>query len=106
VRAGRPFAVNHQMRPFNEEACALALKAKPKVVSIASGDPDDLAARIRDAGILLAQHIRAAQQAYRAAEKGVDVIVAQGSNVCGSGGPMSAMSLLPRRRRSKAPPRL
>jgi hypothetical protein len=35
------------MRPFNEEAFALALKVKPKVVSIASGDPDDLAARIR-----------------------------------------------------------
>jgi hypothetical protein len=30
--------VNHQMRPFNEEAFALALKAKPKLVKLALGE--------------------------------------------------------------------
>ena len=33
-----PFAVNHAVRPFNEELFALTLEAKPKVVSLGLGD--------------------------------------------------------------------
>jgi enoyl-[acyl-carrier protein] reductase II len=91
----RPFAVNHVMRPFNEEAFALTLEEKPKVVSLALGDPGDLVRRAHDAGILFMQQVHTVQQARRVAEKGVDVIIAQGSEAGGFGGTVSTMSLLP-----------
>ncbi len=56
----RPFAVNHVVRPFNEEAFALTLEARPKVVSFALGDPGDLVERAHDAGILFMQQVHTA----------------------------------------------
>jgi enoyl-[acyl-carrier protein] reductase II len=91
----RPFAINHTARPFNEEAFVLSLQAGPKLVSFALGDPGDLAERAHDAGILFMQQIHTVGQAYRAAERGVDVIVAQGSEAGGFGGTVGAMSLTP-----------
>jgi enoyl-[acyl-carrier protein] reductase II len=91
----KPFAVNHTARPFNEEAFALTLEARPKVVSFALGDPGDLVGRAHDAGVLFMHQVHTVQQAHRAAEKGVDVIVAQGSEAGGFGGTVSTMSLLP-----------
>ena len=91
----RPFALNHVVRPFNEEAFALTLEARPKVVSFALGDPGDLVERAHDAGILFMQQVHTVEQARRAAEKGVDVIIAQGSEAGGFGSTVSTMSLLP-----------
>lgn len=91
----RPFAVNHVVRPFNEETFALTLEAKPKVVSLALGDPGDLVALAHDADILFMQQVHTVEQARRAAEKGADVIIAQGSEAGGFGGTVSTMSLLP-----------
>jgi enoyl-[acyl-carrier protein] reductase II len=91
----RPFAVNHVVRPFNEEAFALTLEARPKVVSFALGDPGDLVERAHDAGILFMQQVHTVEQARRAAEKGVDVIITQGSEAGGFGSTVSTMSLLP-----------
>jgi enoyl-[acyl-carrier protein] reductase II len=90
-----PFAVNHVVRPFNEEIFALTLEAKPKVVSLALGDPGDLIERVHDADILFMQQVHTVEQARRAAEKGVDVIIAQGSEAGGFGSTVSTMSLLP-----------
>jgi enoyl-[acyl-carrier protein] reductase II len=91
----KPFAVNHTARPFNEEAFALTLEARPKLVSFALGEPGDLVGRAHDAGVLFMQQVHTVQQANRAAEKGVDVIIAQGSEAGGFGGTVSTMSLLP-----------
>ena len=91
----RPFAVNHVVRPFNEEIFALTLEAKPKVVSLALGDPGELVERAHDADILFMQQVHTVDQALRAAEKGVDVIIAQGSEAGGFGSTVSTMSLLP-----------
>jgi nitronate monooxygenase/enoyl-[acyl-carrier protein] reductase II len=91
----RPFAINHTARPFNEEAFVLSLQAGPKLVSFALGDPGDLAKRAHDAGILFMQQVHTVGQAYRAAERGVDVIVAQGSEAGGFGGTVGAMALIP-----------
>jgi enoyl-[acyl-carrier protein] reductase II len=91
----RPFAVNHTMRPLNEEAFALTLEAKPKVISLALGDPGDLVERVHDAGSLFMQQVHTVEQARRAAEKGVDVIIAQGFEAGGFGSTVSTMSLLP-----------
>jgi enoyl-[acyl-carrier protein] reductase II len=91
----KPFAVNHTARPFNEEAFALTLGARPKLVSFALGDPGDLVERAHDAGVLFMQQVHTVAQAHRAAEKDVDVIIAQGSEAGGFGGAVSTMSLLP-----------
>ena len=91
----RPFAVNHQLRPFDEEAFAITLVDRPKVVSFALGDPADLVERAHEADVLFMQQIHTVQQARRAAERGVDVIVAQGSEAGGFGGTVGTMSLLP-----------
>jgi enoyl-[acyl-carrier protein] reductase II len=91
----RPFAVNHTMRPLNEEVFALTLEARPSVVSLALGDPGDLIGRAHDAGILFMQQIHTVRQAYGAAERGADVIIAQGGEAGGFGGTVGTMSLVP-----------
>ncbi len=91
----RPFAVNFTMRPFNEEAFTLTLEARPKVVSFALGDPGDLVEQAHDAGILFIQQVHSVQQADQAAGRGVDVIIAQGSEAGGFGDTVSTMSLVP-----------
>ena len=65
----RPFAVNHTVRPLNEEAFALTLEAEPRVVSLALGDPGDLVERAHDAGILFMQQAHTVEQARRAGPK-------------------------------------
>jgi enoyl-[acyl-carrier protein] reductase II len=79
----------------SEQPFVLSLQAGPKLVSFALGDPGDLSERAHDAGILFMQQIHTVGQAYRAAERGVDVIVAQGSEAGGFGGTVGAMSLTP-----------
>ncbi len=91
----RPFAVNFTMRPFNEEAFTLTLEARPKVVSFALGDPSDLVEQAHDAGILFIQQVHSVQQADQAVGRGVDVIIAQGSEAGGFGDTVSTMSLVP-----------
>ncbi len=91
----RPFAVNHTARPLNEEAFALTLEARPKIVSFALGDPGELVGRARDAGVLFMQQVHTVRQARRAAERGVDVIIAQGAEAGGFGGTVSTLSLVP-----------
>ena len=91
----RPFAVNFTSRPFNEEAFALTLQARPRIVSFALSDPGELVEQAHDAGILFMQQVPTVQQAQRAAQRGVDVIIAQGSEAGGFGGTVSTLALLP-----------
>lgn len=91
----QPFAVNHTIRPFDEEVFALTLKARPRLVSFALGDPGDLVKRAHDAGIIFMQQIHTVEQARQAVESGVDVIIAQGSEAGGFGGTVGAMALVP-----------
>jgi nitronate monooxygenase/enoyl-[acyl-carrier protein] reductase II len=91
----RPFAVNHTLRPFNEEVFAATLQARPPIISFALGDPAELVQRAHDAGILFLQQVTTVQQARQAAERGVDVISAQGSEAGGFGGTVSTFALVP-----------
>ncbi|HWQ15059.1 MAG TPA: nitronate monooxygenase [Roseiflexaceae bacterium] len=91
----RPFAVNHSLRPFNEELFALALEFRPRVISLAHGDPGDLPRRAHDAGALFMHMVTTVRQAYQAAERGADVIIAQGGEAAGFGGAVSTMVLVP-----------
>jgi len=91
----RPFAVNHTVSTLNEEAFALTLEAKPALISFALSDPGDLVKRAHDAGSLVMHQITTVQQARQAAERGVDVIVAQGSEAGGFGGSVAGLALIP-----------
>jgi len=91
----RPFAVNHALRPLNEEVFALSLEAEPRVVSLALGLSEDLVERTHERGAVLVQQVHTVEQARRAAEIGVDVIIAQGSEAAGFGGTVSSLALLP-----------
>jgi enoyl-[acyl-carrier protein] reductase II len=92
---GRPFAINHTVRPFDEDAFAATLDFRPAAISFHLGVPGGLVARAHDAGILWIQQVMDRRQAEQALEAGVDVIVAQGGEAGGNGGWVSTMVLVP-----------
>ena len=91
----RPFAVNHTARPFDPDSWRATLDAAPKVVSFAIGHPGELVEQGHDAGCLFIQQVHTVTQAQRAAELGVDVLIAQGGEAGGFGGNVSTMALVP-----------
>ena len=93
----KPFAVNHVVPFLDEEAFALTLDARPAVISISLGDPGDLVERAQDAGALVIHQIHTVQQAEEAAARGVDAIIAQGSEAGGQGMALgvATMALVP-----------
>jgi nitronate monooxygenase/enoyl-[acyl-carrier protein] reductase II len=80
---------------LHEDAFALSLAAKPRVISYAHGDPVGLVERAHDGGSLFMQQVNTVEQAEQAAERGVDVIIAQGSEAAGFGGTIGTMALVP-----------
>jgi enoyl-[acyl-carrier protein] reductase II len=91
----QPFAVNFTARPLVEEVFAAALEEQPRVISFALGDPGDLVPRAHDVGAAFVQQVHTVEQALQAQERGVDVIIAQGSDAGGMGGPVGSLTLLP-----------
>ena len=91
----KPFIVNHTRRPLNEEAFELTLREGPKAISLALGEPLDLARRAHDAGCLFINQIHSVDQAERAVEQGADAIIAQGEEAGGFGGGTGIMALIP-----------
>jgi enoyl-[acyl-carrier protein] reductase II len=91
----RPFAVNHVVPTLNQEAFAITLEAKPALISFALSDPGDLVQRAHEAGSRVMHQVTTVQQARQAAARGVDVIVAQGSEAGGFGGAVAGLALIP-----------
>src|SRR6476646_1912322 len=91
----RPVAVNHTGRPFNEEAFAATLEARPAAISFHMGVPADLIARAHDRGILWIQTVGDRRAAELALEAGSDALVAQGTEAGGNSGWISTMVLVP-----------
>jgi nitronate monooxygenase/enoyl-[acyl-carrier protein] reductase II len=91
----RPFAVNHTARPLNEEAWRLTIEEQPAAVSYALGSPAGLVEQAHEAGIPFVQQVHTVDQAERAAELGVDAIIAQGAEAGGFGGEIGALALVP-----------
>ena len=93
----RSFAINFIMQPNlpNEEAFAIALAARPRVMAFALGDPGDYVKRAHDAGILVMHMVTTRKQAEQAVARKVDAIVAQGSEAGGFGGTVSGLALIP-----------
>ena len=92
---GKPFAINHTVRPLNEEAFEATLEFRPPAISFHLAVPDDLIARAHELGILWIQQVMNRSQAEQAAAAGADVIVAQGGEAGGNGGWVATMVIVP-----------
>jgi enoyl-[acyl-carrier protein] reductase II len=93
-RTSRPFAVNHLVSELDETGLAITLAAKPPVISFALGDPGEFVKRAHDAGSLVVHQVTTVLQARQAVERGVDVIVAQGSEAGGYVGVVATLALI------------
>jgi len=94
-RTSRPFAVNFLVSALNEDTFAAALEARPAVISFALGDPGDLVRRAHAAGALVVHQVHSVAQAIQAAERGVDVLIAQGGEAGGYGQFVGTLPLIP-----------
>src|SRR5215217_6252823 len=91
----RPFAVNTVLHQLDEDGVALGLASDARVFSFATGDPGELVERAHLVGKLFMQQVHTVEQARRMAERGVDVIVAQGAEAGGFGGYVATIVLVP-----------
>jgi enoyl-[acyl-carrier protein] reductase II len=91
----RPFAINHIPQTLDAEAFRYTLEARPAVISFALADPGDLVRQAHDVGSLVMLQVTTVAQAVQAAERGVDVIIAQGGEAGGYCGEVSTMTLVP-----------
>ena len=82
---------------LDEAAFRVTLEAEPAVVSFALGHPGELVERAHEAGAKVIHQVHTVGQARRAAELGVDAIIAQGSEAGGQGMALGvgAMALIP-----------
>jgi enoyl-[acyl-carrier protein] reductase II len=81
----RPFVVNHVVPNLDEGAFQATLDARPAGVSFALGHPGRLVERAHAAGVKVIHQVHTVEQAREAAELGVDVVIAQGSEAGGQG---------------------
>jgi len=90
-----PFAINHIPQTLDAEAFRYALDARPAVMSFALADPDDLVRQAHDVGSRVMLQVTTVAQAAQAAERGVDIIIAQGGEAGGYCDEVSTMALVP-----------
>ena len=91
----RPFAINHIPQALDAEAFRYTLDARPPVISFALDDPGDMVRQAHEVGSRIMLQVTTVVQAVRAAERGVDVIIAQGGEFGGYCGEVSTMALVP-----------
>ena len=93
----RPFGVNIVLEWPPDELLAICLDAGVSLVSFFWGDPAPYVERIHTAGALVSLTIGSSEEARRAADTGVDLIVAQGWEAGGHvRGRVSTLALVPR----------
>jgi len=91
----RHYAVNHIPPTLDPEAWAHTIASRPAVISFALGDPGDMVGEAHDIGAKVMIQVTTVEQAVEAANRGADVIIAQGSEAGGYGGSISTMTLVP-----------
>jgi enoyl-[acyl-carrier protein] reductase II len=92
---GRPFAINHIPQTLDAKAFRYTLAVRPAVISFALSDPGELVKQAHGVGALTMLQVTTVTQAIRAADRGIDVIIAQGGEAGGYCGEVSTMSLVP-----------
>ena len=90
-----PYAINHLLPRLDPQAWSLTLEAKPAVISFAGGDPGEKVSQAHAVGARVMVQVQTVTQACRAAERGADVIVAQGGEAGGHSGTVAALALVP-----------
>jgi enoyl-[acyl-carrier protein] reductase II len=78
-----PFGVNYLFTNYTEEAFELGLQLKVPLISTSLGDSGKLVRRVHDAGALYMHQVHTMSHAKQAKERGVDIIIAQGSEAGG-----------------------
>lgn len=93
----QPFAVNftHSWAQEHPETLETVLGLGVPVVSFALGDPGQWPRRAHDSGGLFIQQVHTVEQAGMAAERGVDIVIAQGAEAGGFGGTIGMAALVP-----------
>jgi nitronate monooxygenase/enoyl-[acyl-carrier protein] reductase II len=91
----RPFAVNHTMRPLDEDAWRATLEEAPPAISLALGYPGERVKHAHDVGAKFVVQVHSVDQAKRVGELEPDVIIAQGTESGGFGGAISTLALVP-----------
>ncbi|HEU5420445.1 MAG TPA: nitronate monooxygenase [Streptosporangiaceae bacterium] len=71
------------------------LTRQPHAIMLSFGDPAPFAARIKDAGVALLIQVTDLDEARQAADLGVDIIIAQGSEAGGHGGRRATLPFVP-----------
>lgn len=71
-----------------------AIQAQPFLISISFGSPAPYVERVHQQGILLATQVHSRAEALEAAQAGVDLVVAQGTEAGGHTGQVSTLPLL------------
>ena len=92
----RPFGVGFiSAFPDTEELARVALEEGVAAINHSFADPTPFVAPTHDAGAKLFAQVQTLKQAIRAAEAGVDVIIAQGGEAGGHAGAIGTFALLP-----------
>lgn len=92
----QPFGVNLVLAWDPVERLTIALEAGVRVVSFFWGDPTPYVRRVHEAGALVFHTVGSADEARRAVDSGVDVIVAQGWEAGGHvWGQVGTLALIP-----------
>jgi enoyl-[acyl-carrier protein] reductase II len=97
-RTQKPFGVNIPiMKPDAEELVDAAIQEGVNVISTSAGSPKRFTQKIHDAGLKVMQVSPSATLGQKAAEAGVDVVVAEGIEAGGHDGfeEITTMSLVP-----------
>ncbi|HTJ28429.1 MAG TPA: nitronate monooxygenase [Candidatus Limnocylindria bacterium] len=76
------------------DVLTMVIAQRPALVALSFGDPTPHVPALHDAGILVASQVQDRESALRAADAGVDVIVAQGTEAGGHTGTVGTLPLL------------
>ncbi|MGV9802344.1 nitronate monooxygenase [Mycobacterium sp. NPDC003449] len=88
--SGRPFGIGlvHWVMQDRPDLLDTALAARPALLSVSFGDDFDWVGRAHDAGSTVTTQVATVDAARRAADAGVDVLVARGAEGGGHGQPL------------------
>ena len=80
--------------PERPDLLEATIAARPSLVSVSFGDPAPYVGPLHDAGIAVAAQVNTVADAQRAVDRGVDVLVAQGTEAGGHTGQRAMLPLL------------